>query len=165
MFSSRIVSLACFRADPWLGSSSAAYHAGHPEPRFRNSGPFSLSVLCRQRSGEPSAGTRRALCWDGCPQVSGGDRGSSEATSQGSAVAANGPAPSQLYTRLIRSRGDPVAGKRESLRPWAEHPGQNIGLRVLAHREGPSGVVACAGSGSLFPCSWACVPTHSPAAS
>lgn len=93
VFSSRIVSL-CFSAGLWLGSSSAAYHAGHPEPRFRNSGPFSLSVLCRQRSGEPSAGAWRALGWDGCPQLSGGDRGSSEATSQGNAAAAKGPAPS-----------------------------------------------------------------------
>lgn len=94
----------------------------------------------------------------------GGDRGSSEATSQGNAVAPNGPAPFQLSTLLIKSQCDPVAGKRESPRPWAEHPAA-ICLRMLAHGEGPSGVVACAGSGSLFPCSWACVPTRSPAAS
>ena len=95
VFSSRIVLLECFRADPWLGSSSAAYHAGHPEPRFRSSGPFSLSVLCRQRGGgSPVWHVASSQRWDDGPQVSGGDRGSSETTSQGNAGTRHGEARS-----------------------------------------------------------------------
>lgn len=49
---SRIVLLERFRADLWLGSSSATYNVGHPEPRFPHSQAwFSLSVMCRWRSG------------------------------------------------------------------------------------------------------------------
>lgn len=50
--------LECFRADLWLGASTATYHAGHPEPRFLSfRSHFPLSVLCRRGAG--------SLVWGG----------------------------------------------------------------------------------------------------
>ena len=79
VFSSRIVLLECFRADLWLGSSPAAYHAGHPKPRFLSSRPFFLSALCRRRSegaqcrpvGARSAGIPPAGEWRGQGELRG----------------------------------------------------------------------------------------------
>lgn len=79
VFSSRIVLLECFRADLWLGSSPAAYHAGHPKPRFLSSRPFFLSALCRRRSegaqcrhaGARSAGILPAGEWRGQGELRG----------------------------------------------------------------------------------------------
>lgn len=55
-FSSGAVLWQRLGADLWLGSSAATHHAGRPEPRCLRSGPPSLSLLCRRRSGEPSRG-------------------------------------------------------------------------------------------------------------
>ena len=118
VFSSRIILLECFRADPWLGSSPAAYHTGHPGPRFPSSGPFSLSEPCRQSSGGSPVPARDELSALGRLSAGeGGDRGCSEVTPQGDTITPSREAPGSLSVLLTKSHGDPRAGECESRRP------------------------------------------------